>query len=102
MPGRRPLGVVELAGETLAWPGAVRGGAWGRLWRAFAGYERGTAYACLAEPIAMAALDERGWSAGRRLDPEQVAACGAALTRLGFTPQLVARRRIAHRPSAAG
>ncbi len=91
-PGPRPPGVVELAGETLAWPGAVRGGSWGGLWRFFAGYERGSAYACLAEPIAAAALGTAGWSAGRRLAPEAVSACGEALSALGFTPELLVRR----------
>lgn len=91
-PGPRPPGVVELAGETLGWPGAVRGGTWGGLWRFFAGYEHGSAYACLAEPIAAAALGTSGWSGGRRLTPEAVSACGEALGSLGFTPRLLARR----------
>jgi len=93
-PGPIPSGVVVLAGETLAWPGAVHGGVWGRLWRLLAAYEGGLAYACLAEPLAMATLDLAP-STGRRLDPEQVVACGKALTRLGFSPRLHRRRRAA-------
>lgn len=91
-PGPRPVGVVELAGETLDWPGRVHGRFWGRLWRRFAGYEGGTAYACLAEPIAAAALDTPPWSRGRRLSPDAVQAAGDALTRVGFRPRLMARR----------
>lgn len=91
-PGPWPPGVVVLAGETLSWPGAVHGGVWGRLWRTFAAYEDGLAYACLAEPLAMAALGTGPFSLGRRLDPDAVEACGLALLRLGFRPRLVRRR----------
>jgi predicted amino acid dehydrogenase len=91
-PGPRPAGVVVLAGETLAWPGRVHGRLWGNLWRAFAGYERGTAYACLAEPLAAVATGSGPWSDGRRLDPLAVDAAGDALTRVGFRPVLTARR----------
>lgn len=91
-PGPRPPGVVVLAGETLAWPGRVHGRFWGRLWRLFAGYERGTAYACLAEPLAAVATGGGPWSHGRRLDPDAVDAAGEALLRVGFRPVLIARR----------
>lgn len=96
--GPWPPGVVVLAGETLTWPGKVVTGGWGRLWRAVAGYEGGLAYACLAEPLAMAALDLHSPSAARRLEPDTVRACGQALTRLGFAPALH-RRRVARQPA---
>lgn len=92
-PGPLPPGVVVMAGETLAWPrGGVGGGAWGRLWRLFAGYEGGLAYACLTEPLAMAVTASGTFSRGRRLDLEAVRACGATLTELGFRPRLHRRR----------
>lgn len=91
-PGPLPPGVVVLAGETLAWPGRIGGDGWGRIWRRLAGYEGGSAYACLVEPLAVAALGEGPWSTGRSLDPDAVDAAGAALTRLGFRPRLHARR----------
>lgn len=91
--GALATGVVVLAGETLAWPGAVRGGFWGALWRTFAGYEGGLAYACLVEPLAAAATGEGPWSQGRRLDLEGVRRCGAVLTELGFAPRLHRRRQ---------
>ncbi|MFK7930640.1 MAG: hypothetical protein AB8H79_20810 [Myxococcota bacterium] len=96
-PGPTAAGVVVLAGETVSWPGAVRSGGWGTLWRAFAGYEGGLAYACLAEPLAAAAMGCEPWSAGRRLDAARVRACGATLTELGFRPTLH-RRRSAPKP----
>ncbi|MFT7521952.1 MAG: putative amino acid dehydrogenase [Kiritimatiellia bacterium] len=90
--GERPAGVVELAGETLRWPGRVRGGAWGKLWLAFAGYGRGCVYACLAEPIAAARTDQVPWSQGRRLEVSAVKQAGRTLRDLGFEPVLIARR----------
>lgn len=83
-PGPWPVGVVVLAGETLAWPGKVHGGVWGRLWRRFAGYEGGLAYACLAEPLVL----DRTHVGGRRLQVDTVRKVGQALTELGFTPTL--------------
>lgn len=87
-PGPLPTGVVVLAGETLAWPGRVRTGGWGHLWRAFAGYEGGMAYACLAEPIVLAAGLVDPPRGGRRLARAEVRAVGESLKKLGFQPRL--------------
>ena len=91
-PGESPSGTVVLAGETLAWPGRVHGRFWGRIWRLVAAYEGGLAYACLAEPLMMAATGQPSPSLGRRLDPDAVHRCGEALTALGFSPTLHRRR----------
>jgi fatty aldehyde-generating acyl-ACP reductase len=86
--GPRPPGWTILGGETLRVPGRRRGGFWGTLWLAFAGYGRSAIYACVAEPAVMAITGHRGFSAGRHLNPEHVDAVGRELQRLGFQPEL--------------
>jgi predicted amino acid dehydrogenase len=92
-PGPLPPGVRVVAGETVSWPGTAHLGGWGRLWRFFAGYERGSVYACVAEPVAAAATNSAPWSAGRKLSRQQLLDVGSALLATGFTPIVRARRR---------
>jgi predicted amino acid dehydrogenase len=91
--GPLPAGVRIVRGEALSVPGRMGGRFWGRLWLLLAAYGRGCVYACLAEPAAMALTGARGWSEGRRLDPDRVAAAGEALRALGFTPVVRATAR---------
>lgn len=97
-PGPPSPGVTALTGETLRWPHRIDGRFWGRIWRRVAAYEGRSAYACLAEPIAMAATGSHGWSHGRRLDLDAVRDCGRTLTDLGFEP-LMHHRRPGARPA---
>jgi predicted amino acid dehydrogenase len=84
-PGPVPAGVRRVAGETLSVPGRIHAGFWGAIWLLLAPYPRGTVFACLAEPAAIAA----GYAppgGGRRLDPDAVERAGASLRALGFVP----------------
>ena len=87
-PGPRPKGWTILGGETLEVPGRRKGGFWGTIWLGLAGYGSNAIYACLAEPATMAICGETGFSAGRHLDPKNVARIGGLLLELGFEPCL--------------
>jgi predicted amino acid dehydrogenase len=87
--GPAPAGARVLAGEALAVPRTWHPGGWGRLYHIFANYGPGLVFACLVEPLAMAAAGRRSPLAiGRRVDAEAVAELGRVAGGLGFRPVL--------------
>jgi predicted amino acid dehydrogenase len=87
--GRRPSGLLVLAGEAMALPKGWKRGFWGRIYHMLAGYGPAQIYACLAEPLVMAAHGiETPFAQGRRLPLSQVQAFGEAATALGLEARL--------------
>jgi hypothetical protein len=88
-PGTRPEGLLILAAEAMELPRAWRRGFWGRVYHLIAGYGPGQIYACLAEPMVMAALGiETPFAQGRRLANSQVQAFGEAAQSMGLSARL--------------
>jgi predicted amino acid dehydrogenase len=87
--GPVPRGVRVLAGEAVSVPRSWTRGGWGRIYQVLAGYGPWQAYACLIEPLVMAAQGRKvAYALGRRLDPDDVARFGEAATAYGFKPRL--------------
>lgn len=87
--GPRPRGVVELAGEAVALPAAWRRDAWGVLYHVFAGYGPWQVFACVIEPLVLAATGRgRPYALGRGVTAQTVREFGAAASALGFAPRL--------------
>lgn len=82
-------GVRCFAGEAVRVPPTWTRGGWGRIYQVIAGYGPFQVYACLIEPLVMAAQGRtRPYALGRSLDPDDVARFGEAATAYGFTPRL--------------
>ena len=87
--GPRPPGLLILAAEAMSLPEGWGRGFWGRLYHVLAGYGPSQIFACLAEPMVMAAHGiEKPFAQGRKLPLEQVKLFGAAATELGLEARL--------------
>jgi len=88
-PGPLPKGVRVLAGEAMALPPRWERGFWGWLYHFISGYGPGQIYACLAEPMVMAAkARNRPYAQGRAVDPDDLAAFCRDAEELGLKPRL--------------
>ena len=88
-PGTRPRGVLVLAGEALALPEGWLRGFWGCLYHILSGYGPTQIYACLAEPMVMAATGRtEPFSLGRHLEKEDLNDFARAAEELGLVPRL--------------
>ncbi len=87
--GPRPSGLRVLAGEAVGLPpGWIRDG-WGQLYHLFAGYGPWQLFACLAEPLVLAATGrDRPYAQGRKVHPQDVRDFGLAAEGLGMKPRL--------------
>lgn len=82
-------GVRTFAGEAVSVPRTWTRGGWGRLYQVLAGYGPFQVYACLIEPLVMAAQGRlQPYSLGRQLDPDDVIRFGEAAAAYGFAPRL--------------
>jgi predicted amino acid dehydrogenase len=91
-PPRR--GTRVLAGEAVLPPPSYRRGAWGALYHLLAGYGPEHLFACLAEPLIMAAEGrERPFGQGRRVTPEALRDIRRLAPAWGFVPVLASRWR---------
>ena len=87
--GPRPKGLIVLAAEAMNLPEGWRRGFWGQVYHLISGYGPSQIYACLAEPMVMAALGiETPFAQGRRLPISQVQAFGEAAKSLGLSARL--------------
>ena len=87
--GRRPAGLQVLAAEAVALPKGWKRGFWGRLYHLLAGYGPSQIYACLAEPMVMAAQGRtEPFAQGRRLSLEAVDDFGEAAQSMGLEARL--------------
>jgi len=87
--GRPDPTVKILAGEAVSFPDHWTRGFWGHLYHLLSGYGPSQVFACLLEPLVLAVEGRaKPFSVGRKIDVEDVAAFGAAATRLGFRPRL--------------
>lgn len=87
--GPRPAGVVELAGEAVCLPTTWRRDGWGQLYHVLSGYGPRQVFACVIEPLVLAASHRgRPFALGRALDEQTVREFGAAAAGLGFAPRL--------------
>lgn len=87
--GRTPRGVRVLAGEAVSLPAGWRRDGWGQLYHLLAGYGPWQVFACLVEPLILAASGrDAPFALGRRVDPLTVRAFGEAAAALGFQPRL--------------
>jgi len=86
----RPHGsVVQLAGEAVALPPGWRRGFWGWLYHVLSGYGPSQVFACLIEPLVLAASGrDRPYSLGRALTAADVTEFGQQAEALGFKPRL--------------
>ena len=88
-PGRRPKGLLVLAAEAMELPERWSRGFWGHVYHLLAGYGPSQVFACLAEPMVMAAQGRtQPYAQGRRLATEQVHAFGAAAREMGLSSRL--------------
>lgn len=82
-------GVRVLAGEAVSVPRSWSRGGWGRVYQVLAGYGPFQVYACLIEPLVMAAQGrKKPFALGRNLDPDDVVRFGEAALAYGFAPRL--------------
>ena len=87
--GRPDSSVMVLAGEAVSFPVNWKKGFWGRLYHMLSGYGPNQVFACLIEPLVMAATGRaEPFSIGRSLEPKDVEAFGVAARSLGFAPRL--------------
>ncbi len=91
-PARR--GTRVLAGEAVLPPPAYRRGRWGALYHLLAGYGPAHLFACLAEPMIMAAEGlDRPFAQGRRVTPEALKDIRRLAPAWGFVPVLASNWR---------
>lgn len=87
--GRTPRGVTLLAGEAVSLPAGWTRDGWGWFYHVLAGYGPYQVFACLVEPLVLAATGRgRPFALGRRIPPEVVVEFGEAAEKLGFRPRL--------------
>ena len=88
--GKLPAGCRVLSGEAMLTPRGWQARGWGRLYHLLAGYGLSQIYACLAEPLVMAALGRTAPMAlGRRVSVDDVRLFGETARELGFSPVLL-------------
>jgi len=87
-------GTRVLAGEAVVPPPSYRKGRWGSLYHLLAGYGPEHLFACLAEPMIMAAEGRtRPFAQGRRVAIEDLRDIRRLAPALGFRPVLASRWR---------
>ncbi len=87
--GRPPRGVRVLAGEAVSEPAGWTRDGWGLIYQVLAGYGPFQIFACLAEPILLAATGRTTpYALGRKVDPQVVRDFGEAAASYGFRPRL--------------
>ena len=87
--GKPHKSIVQLAGEAVALPADWHRGFWGWLYHVLSGYGPSQVFACLIEPLVLAASGrDRPYSIGRTLSPADVAESGQQAEALGFAPRL--------------
>ena len=87
--GRPARGVQILAGEAMTLPSDWKRGGWGHLFHVVAGYGPRQVYACLVEPLILAAQGRmEPFAQGRRISPDGLEQFGQAAKALGFEPRL--------------
>lgn len=87
--GPTPRGVQVVAGEAVTLPPAWYRNGWGHAYHLLAGYGPAQVFACLVEPLVLAAAGRTSpWALGRKVEPDDVAAFGEAAEALGFRPRL--------------
>lgn len=92
--GPVPRGCRVLAGEALVPPPSYRRGGWGRLYHLLAGYGPRHLFACLAEPMLMAAEGRTTpYAQGRRVAWEALREIRRLAPAWGFRPVLAAHWR---------
>ena len=92
--GPAPRGVRVLAGEALRPPEGYRRGGWGALYHLLAGYGPRHLFACLAEPMLMAAEGRtRPYAQGRRVALEDLLELRRLAPSWGFCPVLASHWR---------
>lgn len=85
--GPPPPGRRVLPGEALALPPGWQRGLWGRAYHLVAGYGHRHVYACLIEPLVLAASGrDRPYALGRRLFDEDLRDFDRQARALGFRP----------------
>lgn len=88
-PGPRPKGLLVLAAEAMEIPAGWSRGFWGHVYHVLAGYGPSQVFACLAEPMVMAAQGRtEPYAQGRRLATDQVRAFGTAAGEIGLSARL--------------
>ncbi len=87
--GRPPRGARVLAGEAVSVPDGWWRDGWGLIYQILAGYGPFQVFACLVEPLVLAATGRgASFALGRKVDPAVVREFGEAAERLGFRPRL--------------
>jgi predicted amino acid dehydrogenase len=87
--GPPPPGVQVLAGEAIALPPNWARGGWGHAYHLFAGYGPTQVFACVIEPLVLAATGRGApYALGRKLELSAVRDFGRAAEALGFVPRL--------------
>lgn len=87
--GPVPRGVRVLEGESVSLPAAWRRDGWGQLYHLLAGYGPTAVFACVVEPLVLAATGRgRPFALGRKVSPSVVRAFGEEAEKLGFLPRL--------------
>jgi predicted amino acid dehydrogenase len=85
--GRAVGGVRVLSGEAVTPPPGWTRGFWGSAYHLLAGYGLSQVYACLLEPLVMAAVGQtEPLALGRQVSVEAVRRFGASASELGFVP----------------
>lgn len=87
--GRVPHGVRVLAGEAVATPAAWSRDGWGLIYQVLAGYGPSQVFACLVEPLVLAASGRTTpYALGRKISLDAITDIGDRARELGFVPQL--------------
>ena len=101
--GTLPRGVRVLAGEAVSLPPGWQRDGWGWFYHILAGYGPTQVFACLVEPLVLAAIGrDRPFAFGRKIELEAIREFATAAEGFGFRPRLargwieVAPRRLSH------
>lgn len=87
--GPLPTGARLLAGEAVRTPPAWTRDGWGLIYQVLAGYGPSQVFACLVEPLILAAAGRATpYALGRKISLDAVSDLGERAATLGFVPQL--------------
>lgn len=87
--GRLPRGVRVLAGEAVCLPAGWDRDGWGWLYHVLAGYGPTQVFACVIEPLVLAAIGrDRPFALGRKIEIEAIRTFATAAEGFGFKPRL--------------